>query len=718
MADLEQLVLSISADTRQMQRALARLTADTQQAADGVDKAFGTATPKIDNVAKSMGKTSAATSNLAAQFQDIAVQLQGGQSPFTVALQQGTQISAVLGQQGAGGAVGLLSGAFTSLLSPVALGTIAIIALGGAAVQYAVKAMGGIGDLDDRLKAHGELIKGLKDAYGEAGKGVDTAVKDSISVLKTLLSLSTESLQKELQNLSKSALSSTIPMAQAVDDFGRVLAEGTDKFAPFRSAIDDFNKSAAAGAPNVRGFREAVSNIVENSSDENVRKLGKALLEATEQTNKIELALDGAKKSLREFSAEALAAAEQGDKFAAAMKKLGSSVTPDLTDRQKIMENYNKALEAAGSTEERVAAARVKNDQLAILSANERKKAGEDASKEAESAQKRFDSALNSAARNSATAAGAAEAIGQGAGALAKLEVQSRLTETAQQSFGKVSEETAAKIKAQAEAAGTAADALAKAKVASQIDFAGKTAFLSDTDVRIAQQLSSIYGNDVKGALNSTYASAIMLNDALRAGASSLGNNLTNGLTDIASGAKSAKDGVAGMARSILRDIQQIIIKTAIVGPLMRSLQSGLGSILGGARATAGIGGLPAIFADGGYTGPGGKYTPKGIVHAGEVVWSQRDIARAGGVRAVEGMRLRGYADGGVVAMPSIPSVPHISPSKGGQTFAPVYHINAAGADSGTVARIEAVLAQHARTIQVQGRAMQSAQRAQATGVS
>jgi phage-related minor tail protein len=100
MADLEQLVLSISADTRQMQRALARLVDDTKKAADGVDAAFGGAAPKIDNVAKSLGKTRADTANLAAQFQDIAVQLQGGQSPFTIALQQGTQIKSGVGPAG------------------------------------------------------------------------------------------------------------------------------------------------------------------------------------------------------------------------------------------------------------------------------------------------------------------------------------------------------------------------------------------------------------------------------------------------------------------------------------------------------------------------------------------------------------------------------------------------------------------------------------------
>ena len=48
----------------------------------------------------------------------------------------------------------------------------------------------------------------------------------------------------------------------------------------------------------------------------------------------------------------------------------------------------------------------------------------------------------------------------------------------------------------------------------------------------------------------------------------------------------------------------------------------------------------------------GGKYQEAGIVHKGEVVWSQADIKRWGGVSNVESMRKsspNGYADGGVV---------------------------------------------------------------------
>lgn len=59
------------------------------------------------------------------------------------------------------------------------------------------------------------------------------------------------------------------------------------------------------------------------------------------------------------------------------------------------------------------------------------------------------------------------------------------------------------------------------------------------------------------------------------------------------------------------------------------------------------------VFADGGYTGPGAKWQPAGVVHKGEVVWSQADVARWGGPGIVDALRqgAPGYADGGPVAV-------------------------------------------------------------------
>lgn len=89
-------------------------------------------------------------------------------------------------------------------------------------------------------------------------------------------------------------------------------------------------------------------------------------------------------------------------------------------------------------------------------------------------------------------------------------------------------------------------------------------------------------------------------------------------------------------------------------------------------------------FSTGGYTGPGGVHEPKGVVHGGEVVWSQKDVARAGGVAVVEALRkgVKGYATGGVV----VPSV--------NRTVLPNLNHAMSRMQSGQVARAQPVVVQ------------------------
>lgn len=72
--------------------------------------------------------------NIAAQFQDIAVSAQMGMGPMQIALQQGTQLAAVLATME--NPVKGLGQAFLSVLSPVSLVTIGVIALVSALLQF------------------------------------------------------------------------------------------------------------------------------------------------------------------------------------------------------------------------------------------------------------------------------------------------------------------------------------------------------------------------------------------------------------------------------------------------------------------------------------------------------------------------------------------------------------------------------------------------------
>lgn len=106
---------------------------------------------------------------------------------------------------------------------------------------------------------------------------------------------------------------------------------------------------------------------------------------------------------------------------------------------------------------------------------------------------------------------------------------------------------------------------------------------------------------------------------------------------------KTAWDKLQEIAKAPVRFVVDTVINDGLINGL-----NGIGGMLGLAPLPRVA--LPPGFADGGYTGPGGKYQPAGIVHAGEVVWSQDDINRWGGVRIVEALRkAKGYATGGLV---------------------------------------------------------------------
>ncbi len=170
---------------------------------------------------------------------------------------------------------------------------------------------------------------------------------------------------------------------------------------------------------------------------------------------------------------------------------------------------------------------------------------------------------------------------------------------------------------------------------------------------------------------------------------------LIDGFIEGASAADLLKDSLKKIADTLLNDVLNSIFKVNNAGSGGGFL-SGLFSLLGGggfaSLPTTGPVPTPRPFADGGYTGDGGKYQPAGVVHKGEYVFDKAAVAAAGGPAAMEAMRrgLKGYANGGAVGV-SVPTLPSIKP-QGQQpinvTYAPV--IDARGADEATFARFQA----------------------------
>ncbi|MCC4618150.1 phage tail length tape measure family protein [Xanthomonas campestris pv. asclepiadis] len=111
------------------------------------------------------------------------------------------------------------------------------------------------------------------------------------------------------------------------------------------------------------------------------------------------------------------------------------------------------------------------------------------------------------------------------------------------------------------------------------------------------------------------------------------------------------------MVDSIMADMARMAAKRAITG-LLGALfrQPGAAAV---ERESIPLQG----WDTGGYTGPGGKFAPAGIVHKGEGVLSQRDIASIGGPGAFLSLLStirsgRGYAAGGLVGSTAMPPPP------------------------------------------------------------
>jgi hypothetical protein len=99
-----------------------------------------------------------AVGNLTAQFNDIGMMMMAGQNPLQLAIQQGTQISQVIGPMGATGAAKALGSAFMGMLSPISLLTLGTIAVGASLVQW--------------LTAAGDEARGLDEVLGDLDKSV------------------------------------------------------------------------------------------------------------------------------------------------------------------------------------------------------------------------------------------------------------------------------------------------------------------------------------------------------------------------------------------------------------------------------------------------------------------------------------------------------------------------------------------------------------------
>lgn len=128
-------------------------------------------------------------------------------------------------------------------------------------------------------------------------------------------------------------------------------------------------------------------------------------------------------------------------------------------------------------------------------------------------------------------------------------------------------------------------------------------------------------------------------------------NGLADQLTSlVTTGKASFRDFTSSILKMIVEVINRLLVAYTVQAAM--GWISGTGAVSTSGSVASGIGdmGLPTNFSHydvGGYTGPGDKYDPAGIVHRGEFVFTKEATSRLGVSNLYRLMK--GYADGGFV---------------------------------------------------------------------
>jgi hypothetical protein len=196
-----------------------------------------------------------------------------------------------------------------------------------------------------------------------------------------------------------------------------------------------------------------------------------------------------------------------------------------------------------------------------------------------------LDKAENTLKKHTDQTAADADAVGLGAGALAGMRGEATLLSAALANGTTVTPALTAKFKDLADQAADAADDLAKVQVASVISRGSQTAFLSPEDVTIANQLKTVFGDDIPAAMASSQAAALRMNatfatinTTIRTGATTFATDFVESLAKGATLMASLETGAAALGNTLIAAGLKTLVTdglNALSGPAS-SLASGV----------------------------------------------------------------------------------------------------------------------------------------------
>ncbi len=194
------------------------------------------------------------TLNATSQFQDIAITAAMGQSPLTIALQQGTQLGMAMETQLAGQAAGVgnifkgIGGALMGLVTTTNLWAIGLTAAAAVAIQFGSKLLGGFKSAEDQAREFNKLLSEQKEILQSLGPIYEEMARhqsgqfQAPGVGRLVLQQNLEDAQKASEEQARAALKEMQGTGGTFLSLFRMLPNGAQNFLGRNQSATEFDR--------------------------------------------------------------------------------------------------------------------------------------------------------------------------------------------------------------------------------------------------------------------------------------------------------------------------------------------------------------------------------------------------------------------------------------------------------------------------------------------
>ena len=220
---------------------------------------YSTSAQAANKFAASQHAGGAASANVFAQLNDIGVMMAAGQNPFQLAIQQGAQLNQVWASMGAEGkslkgVAGVLGGAISSMINPMALLTLGVIAGGAALVNWASSVF----SASDTAEGFKDAVSQLKDSTAALNESLSLTIPDNYDRLLEKYGSLNDSIRAHI-NLMDSLNAQLIRNSQV--DVGGLFSEQFGSW--WLDRQDEIKRAFNTTYDNARALDRAMTDLAE-----------------------------------------------------------------------------------------------------------------------------------------------------------------------------------------------------------------------------------------------------------------------------------------------------------------------------------------------------------------------------------------------------------------------------------------------------------------------